>query len=173
MTALLDKFNRHPTYWLAIIVIGLAMEGVALYYQYGLNYGPCILCVHVRAWILAIVLVAVVGLIFRRRRALNAAVHVAMLALAVGLLVTSWKTLGIERGWIMAACEMRAEFPAWLPLHQWFPATFEAWELCGYTPELLFGVTMAEALVVFAAAALVFLVLELVALTRHSRLVAG
>ena len=167
MLAACNKLNRHALYWIGIVVIGLAMEGVALYYQYGLNYGPCILCVHVRAWVLAIVLVAAVGLFFRRHRLSNGIAHGLMLALAVGLLLTSWETLAIERGWTEAACEMKDEFPAWLPLHTWFPSTFQAWELCGYTPELLFGITMAEGLVVIAAVAILLLLLQLVALVTH------
>ncbi len=162
----LDRLNRHWLYWLAIAALGLAMEGVALYYQYGLNYGPCILCVQVRAWVLGIVLVAFAGLFVRRRRALNATAHALMLALSVGLLISSWETLSIERGWVEAGCEMQAEFPAWLPLHQWLPQAFEAWELCGYTPELAFGITMAEGLVALAAAGIVLLLLQLLTLAR-------
>ncbi|MDH3971388.1 MAG: disulfide bond formation protein B, partial [Gammaproteobacteria bacterium] len=40
--------------------------------------------------------------------------------------------------------------PSWFALDQWFPAMFKVWEACGYTPELLFGVTMAEALLVLS-----------------------
>jgi disulfide bond formation protein DsbB len=38
-----------------------------------------------------------------------------------------------------------------LALQEWFPALFKVWEACGYTPELLFGITMAEALLVMSA----------------------
>lgn len=164
---LLGRINRHWLYWLAIAALGLAMEGVALYYQYGLNYGPCILCVQVRAWVLGIVLVALAGVFVRRQRLPNAIAHALMLALAVGLSMTSWETLSVERGWAEASCEMQAEFPPWLPLHQWLPQAFEAWELCGYTPELAFGVTMAEGLVGLGAAAVLLLALQLLALARR------
>jgi hypothetical protein len=32
---------------------------------------------------------------------------------------------------------------------------FEAWELCGYTPEILLGITMAETLIAVAVVTLV------------------
>ena len=41
--------------------------------------------------------------------------------------------------------------PKWLALEEWFPSMFKVWEACGYTPELLFGITMAEALLVMSA----------------------
>lgn len=164
--ARLGRMSEHPLYWLAVVAVGLTMEGIALYYQYGLNYGPCILCVHVRAWILGMVLVATAAVFFRKRRIVAMAAHVLLLALAVGLLSTSWETLGIERGWVFGSCELKAEFPTWLPLHGWFPAAFEAWELCGYTPELLFGVTMAEGLVAVATLTILFMALQLLVIWR-------
>lgn len=119
-----------------------------------------------RAWILGIVLVALGAAFFRKRRIVTIVAHALVLTLAVGLLATSWETLGIERGWVFGSCELQAEFPAWLPLHEWFPQVFEAWELCGYTPEPLFGVTMAEALVAVAALTVLFMVLQLLAIRR-------
>jgi disulfide bond formation protein DsbB len=159
MLVSLRRFYRHPFYWLAIILTGLGMESVALYYQYGLDYGPCILCTHIRAWTLAIVLVAAIGLVGRLRRAFNALSHLVMLGLGSGLLYSSWQTLGIERGFIEGSCDFDAGYPSWLPLNEWWPAVFEPWELCGYTPDLLFGVTMAEALVVVAVLAIINFVL--------------
>lgn len=148
---------RHPLYWLGIILTGVSMESVALYYQYGLDYGPCILCSHIRAWILGGVLVAVVGLIGRRNRTVNGVAHLAMLGLAGGLSYSSYQTLGIERGWFEGSCDFSSGYPDWFPLHEWLPAVFEPWELCGYTPDLLFGVTMAEALTVVSVLAVAFL----------------
>jgi disulfide bond formation protein DsbB len=40
--------------------------------------------------------------------------------------------------------------PSWLALDSWFPAVFQVQTTCGYTPELLFGISMAEALIVFS-----------------------
>jgi disulfide bond formation protein DsbB len=45
---------------------------------------------------------------------------------------------------------MDSGLPGWFALDVWFPKLFKVWEPCGYTPELLFGVTMAEGLVLFS-----------------------
>jgi disulfide bond formation protein DsbB len=73
-----------------------------------------------------------------------------MALLMGGMLERSWQLLGTERGWIFGSCNMDAGLPAWFALDRWFPAVFEVKDACGYTPELLFGVTMAEALLLFS-----------------------
>ena len=137
-------------YWLAVIVLGLCMEAVALFYQYALDYGPCVLCIHVRIWTLGIVLVALVTLLVRRVWSLCAIGHALIAIIAAALLERSWRLLGTERGTILGDCSMESGLPTWLALDQWFPSLFGIWEACGYTPKLLFGVTMAEALLVFS-----------------------
>ncbi|MEM9302251.1 MAG: disulfide bond formation protein B [Pseudomonadota bacterium] len=160
---LLDRIQRHAAYWLALAAFGLMLEGVALYYQYGLDYGPCILCTHARAWILGTAIVALLAIPVRGHRAGRLAAHGLIGGLVVGLTRTSWETLGVERGWIEGSCTFDDGYPSWLPLHEWLPSVFEAWELCGYTPELLFGVTMAEGLMVGSVLALAYLVAALAA----------
>ena len=70
-----------------------------------------------------------------------------------------------ERGTIFATCKMSAGLPDWFALDVWFPSVFQVWESCGETPELLFGITMAEGLMVFGVVmSLVSAVLALVAI---------
>ena len=147
----LTKLSRSSACWVALIVMGIAMEAVALFYQYGLDYGPCVLCIHVRIWVMAIILVAILGLCLNKYPIIRSASHFGILLSSIGLFERSWKTLGVERGWIVEACSMDSGLPSWFALDKWIPHMFEPWEPCGYTPELLFGITMAEGLVLFAA----------------------
>ncbi len=141
-------------YWLAILVTGLSMDAVALYYQYALDYYPCVLCIHVRIWVLGFVLAALLALFVRGFRYLRTLMHGLTVVLSIGLLERAWLLLGIERGSVEGSCNFESGLPAWFALDQWFPALFKVWEACGYTPELLFGITMAESLVLLGAAAL-------------------
>ena len=59
----------------------------------------------------------------------------------------------MERGFIPTSCGMDAGLPAWFAIERWLPALFESRGLCGYTPKLWFGVSMAEALIVTSVAA--------------------
>lgn len=163
MLSSLATIGRSSWYWLAIIVTGLAMESVALFYQYGLDYGPCVLCIHIRIWVMAFVLLAILALLLRHNRTLLISAHILSVIAAAGLLERSWMTFAVERNLVDGSCSMSTGLPAWFALDQWFPAVFEAWELCGWTPELLFGITMAEGLLVMAAGALVITVLVAIA----------
>jgi len=141
-------------YWLAILATGLSLEAVALYYQYALDYYPCVLCIHVRIWVLGFVLAAMLALFVRSFRYLRTLMHGLTVVLSLGLLERAWMLLGIERGTVEGSCSFESGLPAWFALDQWFPALFKVWEACGYTPELLFGITMAESLVLLGAATL-------------------
>lgn len=166
----LIRFSASAWYWLGLIAFGLSMEGVALYYQYALDYGPCVLCIHVRLWLLAMMAVALPALWLRSIGWLNAVLHAGVAGLMVGMLQTSQQLLGTERGTIFGSCNFDAGLPSWFALDKWFPAVFGVKEACGYTPELLFGVTMAEALVVLSyaliALAVFMMLLSLAGLRR-------
>ncbi len=153
--------------WLGVLVVGLAMEGGALFYQYVLDYWPCVLCIHVRIWVLGLILVSLLGLWLRRNRGLLVTGYLLVAGIGAGLLERSWQLLGVERGTIEGTCSMESGLPAWFALDNWFPKLFKPLEPCGYTPELLFGVTMAEALIVISVAlVLVGLVLLVATLMR-------
>ncbi|MBN0988590.1 disulfide bond formation protein B [Amphritea pacifica] len=166
MLNILNCFFRSPWYWLTMIVAGVAMEGVALYYQYVLNYGPCVLCIHVRIWVLAFILLGVLGLLCHNSRPLSILISLLTVVAAVGLTERSWMTFAIERNLIEGSCTMGTGLPDWFALDRWLPAIFEPWELCGWTPELMFGITMAEALLVTSALAVIGTLLATLALYK-------
>lgn len=156
---MLEKLNllaRSRLYWLALIVLGISQETIALIYQHAWGDLPCALCIHVRLWIACFILLAMAALLVRRFRLLRTAAHALNTLIMVGLLERSWVLLGTERGTVMASCDFDLGLPAWLALDKWLPAVFEVQTTCGYTPELLFGITMAEGLVVMSAALALF-----------------
>lgn len=153
MLNLFARLNHTPLFWLALLTLCACTEAVALFYQYQLDYGPCVLCVQIRAWIAGLMLVMATLLLVRHtpRRVVTLA-NLLLLLLASGFVYSAYITLGIERGFVDGSCSLQQPFPSWLPLHTWLPVLFEPWETCGYTPELLFGISMAEGLIVFALA---------------------
>lgn len=150
MTKLLN-FGRQPLYWLGMLALGAGMEATALVYQHLLDYPPCVMCIHVRIWVVVMMLVAVIGLLLCRRRVWCALAHLLMGGVMLGLLERAWQLLGTERGFIISTCGFDLGLPAWLALDRWLPAVFEVQTTCGYTPELLFGITTAEMLLVISA----------------------
>jgi len=138
------------SYWLGLIILSLCFEAVALFYQYGLEYYPCVLCIHARIWVLGIMLVAIFAFLNYKNSISLLLSKIAMTLIMAGLFERSYQLLGTERGFIDGSCSMDSGLPSWFALDEWFPLMFQVWEPCGYTPELLFGVTMAEALIVIS-----------------------
>lgn len=150
--------GRHKYYWLGLLLLGLAMEIGALIYQYALDYPPCVLCIQVRLWVLAMILVAALGLLVYRRVYWNFFSHILMLGVMAAILDRAWDLLGTERGFMVASCDFNLGLPTWFAPDKWLPSIFEVQASCGYTPELLFGVTMAEFLLVISV---LFVILSL------------
>jgi len=147
----LAKIGKSSLYWLALALIGLSSEVVALFYQYVLEEMPCVLCIQVRLWVMALIMVALLVLVLRRLRFMSVAGHLLTVVIAAGLLERSYQLLGTERGFVFGECGFALGLPDWFTPDKWFPLLFEVQTSCGYTPELLFGITMAEALVVASA----------------------
>jgi disulfide bond formation protein DsbB len=159
MLTALAKVAAGAWYWVALLVFALALETTALIYQYVLEYGPCVLCIHVRIWVVGLALVAALALAMRRVWPARLVVQLATVAVLAGLVERARLLLAVERGSIPGECSFDLGLPAWLPLDQWFPLMFQVHEACGITPPLPFGVTMAEALL---PVSVVLLVLNLV-----------
>ena len=148
MLDMLAKIGKSSLYWLALALIGLSFEAVALFYQYVLEEMPCVMCIQVRLWVMALIMVALLVLLLRRLRFMPVAGHLLTVVIAAGLLERSYQLLGTERGFVFGECGFDLGLPDWFTPDVWFPALFEVQTTCGYTPELLFGITMAEALIV-------------------------
>jgi len=155
MSDLLTRWSHGRGWWLLLLLLGLGLEATALYYQYGLDEPPCVLCIHVRIGVLLMMLAALIGLLGAGRQA-----HLLNLPVQAWLIERSWQLLAIERGWSFGECDMLLGTPDWLPLDRWFPLIFEVKTACGYTPLLPGGVSMAEALMgLFSLLGLVSLLL--------------
>lgn len=169
---MLDKLaciGRSAWYWLALVLFGVSSEAVALYYQYGLDEWPCVLCIQMRLWVVLLIMVALPVLLLRRFRFAVVAGHLLVLVTAAGMLERSYVLLGTERGFVIGDCGFDLGLPSWFSPDQWLPAMFEVQTSCGYTPELLFGITMAEALIVTSAVLLLATVVLGVAVLLRPR----
>jgi disulfide bond formation protein DsbB len=174
---MLDKMasiGSSSLYWLALVVTGLSFEAVALFYQYVLEEMPCALCIQVRLWVMALIIVSLLVLLLRRVKFIHVPGHLLTVVIAAGLLERSYQLLGTERGFAVGDCGFDLGLPAWFTPDQWFPAMFQVETSCGYTPELLFGITMAEALMVVSSIfILVSVGMAIAAITRLRRVVAS
>lgn len=154
MLELIRQFSQSKLYWILLITLGLSLEAAALYYQYVLDEWPCVLCIHIRVWISGFIVLAVLALLVGRNRWLTRGLHLVNTVIMAGFVERSWQTLAVERGWVFGDCDMESGLPSWFALDKWFPAIFEVQTACGYTPLILFNITMAEVLMVVSSSLL-------------------
>ncbi|MDH5446931.1 MAG: disulfide bond formation protein B [Gammaproteobacteria bacterium] len=147
--------SKSRLYWFLLMAGGLLLEATALFYQYILKYDPCVLCIHVRIIVMWIIIVSIIALAGRRFRGVLLIFHLLITGLFAFLLERSYMLLGVERGFVTGSCGFDSGLPTWFAVDKWFPFMFKIWEACGYTPVLLFGITMAEALIVMSAGLLI------------------
>ena len=155
MQSLLINLSSQRRYWALLILVGIALEAGALYYQYVLDEWPCVLCIQVRILVVAFVLIGVLAIFCTGSMPAMRFFH-GLNSLVMGWLVErSWQTLAVERGWVFGDCTMDLGMPTWFALDSWLPSVFEVQASCGYTPILLLGITMAEALLVISVVLLI------------------
>ena len=150
MKAFLVDFAASRLYWAGLALFGIALEAGALYFQYVRDQWPCVLCIHVRIWVLAFVLIALLAVFFTRSRIATRLFHGLTTLVMLALVERSWQVLAVERGWTFGECDMDLGMPSWFALDEWLPAVFEVQTSCGYSPLLAFNITMAESLMVLS-----------------------
>ena len=146
----LQNIAQSRWYWLLGVVTGISFLSVALYYQYVLGELPCLICIQIRLWMSLLIVVSFAGLLLRSNRVGNIFSNLATVLIAIGLVERSYVLLGTERGFVFGDCGFELGLPAWFAIDTWLPSVYRVETACGYTPELAFGITMAEALMVFS-----------------------
>ncbi len=152
----LEQLSRARILWFGLALLSLAFLTVALFYQYVLDEWPCVLCIQVRLWISLLLLTSLFAWLLIPRVWVQWLASGLMLLTAIGLTERSYLLLGTERGFVFRNCGFDLGLPGGIPLDQWLPWLFRVDASCGYTPQLLFGITMAEALMVFSVLFTVF-----------------
>ena len=147
MLTLAAKICRTTGYWFLLFLFAISLELIALYFQYQLGYGPCVLCVEIRAIVLGVALISLLGMLVCRYRVLANLMNIGLIGIGAFMYLKSDLLLKIENNEIESVCGFKPDFPQWLPLDIWLPSVFEAWEACGYTPEMWVDITMAQALI--------------------------
>lgn len=82
-------------WWLTLCASALSIV-VTLYFQYALDEGPCALCIHVRIYMVGLMLVGIAGLLLQARR-MRLILHWLCAGLCVGLTLTSWELYGVKK----------------------------------------------------------------------------
>jgi disulfide bond formation protein DsbB len=142
----LTLFLETKGFWWGVALLGTSLFVAALYWQYALNEEPCQVCIQARLWVVAIALLGVLMSLLPHSRRLYIAGNSLLLLCAVGLGERSFYLYEIENFRGDGSCEFSLGMPDWFAVDRWLPSLFEVRNICSYTPEIAFGVSMAEAL---------------------------
>lgn len=119
---------------LTFLICGLLCGGSvlgALLTQWFLDWQPCVMCVEIRAWlILASACFFIASLLNLNvfHWGLGAIGCLASIAAAI----KGGQLFFLERGWVESFnCSPFANFPNWMPLHEWMPFVFQPQAVCG------------------------------------------
>ena len=127
-----------------------------MYFQYIREEPPCLMCIQVRLLLSLLIFIAVFGLLSRRHPLMNVLANISTVLVALSMSERAYQLLGTERGFVFSDCGFDLGLPAWLALDEWLPWLFRVQTTCGYTPEIVFGITIAESLMVLSILLLVF-----------------
>ena len=142
----LSRFLKSRSYWLTLVLFGIALLSVALYYQYALGDEPCQVCIHARLWVVAFTLIALIMLIAPQITLVRAVGNLGVLTAAAGLFERARYLYRLENGIGDGSCQFQLGMPDWFAVDRWMPWLFEVRNLCSFTPEMLLGLSMAETL---------------------------
>ena len=142
----LSRFLRSRWYWLTLVLFGIALLSVALYYQYALGDEPCQVCIHARLWVVAFTLIALFMLITPQITLVRVVGSLGVLTAGAGLFERARYLYRLENGIGDGSCQFQLGMPDWFSVDRWMPWLFEVRNLCSFTPEMLFGLSMAETL---------------------------
>jgi disulfide bond formation protein DsbB len=151
LTNVMTQLSAMRSLWWAMLVLGGGMFAAALYWQYALGDDPCQVCIQARLWAVAIALIGALMLVLPSNLGTNLGGLVLLLVSSVGLGERSYYLYEIENFRGDGSCQFTLGMPNWFAVDRWFPALFEVRNICSYTPEIAFGVSMAEALLGISA----------------------
>lgn len=153
--------STHRGGWILLLISGLVLESVALFFQYGMNLSPCVMCVYERVALFGIILSAIVGLIEPKCFITRTLALIIGIISAVKGVLLSVKHVDYQLNpapWNQ--CSYMAEFPQVLPLDKWFPLIFKPYGICSEISWTFLGFSMPQWLIiVFTSYCLVFILL--------------
>ena len=132
--------NRVSTTKASLIMAGLGVLMLAFAFgsQHLYDFQPCTMCIEIRFWISAAIIVALASAIlgFLTRWGSRIA-QMATVGLYAASAVEAIRLSMIEKGYLFSGCTPFTFYQEYLPLESWWPSMFEVQGLCG-NPVMLF-----------------------------------
>ena len=160
MIRLFSQLADKKSAWFFLFFSALALQAVALYFQYGMNLQPCIMCIYQRTAMYGILLAGLIVLI--KNNVFTRVIGFAGWAVSAGwgfIIAREHVEILNAKNPFFASCEIVPNFPSFMPLHEWLPAIFAAKGSCTEDSWQFMSMGMADWMsVIFAAYFVVFII---------------
>ncbi|WP_018984729.1 disulfide bond formation protein DsbB [Salinimonas chungwhensis] len=160
MIHFISQMADRKSAWFILFLSALALQIVALYFQYGMGLEPCIMCIYQRTAVYGILLSALLVLLKNNgvTRLLGFAGWVVSAGWGLLIALEHIEILNAKNPFF-ASCEIVPNFPTFMPLHEWLPTIFAAKGDCTENSWQFLAMGMAEWMrVIFAAYLIVFVI---------------
>lgn len=140
------------TGWFLLLFSALVLEAIALYFQYGMDLAPCVMCIYERVALFGIVFAGILGFIAPKRwffRLLGLFVGLGSAVKGMALAIKHVDYQVNPAPWNQ--CTYLAEFPSSFPLDKWFPLLFNPSGSCSEVTWQFLTLSMAQWIVVIFA----------------------
>lgn len=138
--------------WGLLFSSAFVLEMVALFFQYGMDLKPCIMCIYQRTAVFGVMFAALVPLL--KNNVITRLVGFVGWAISAiwGLLIAiEHVDIQTAANPFFVTCEIVPNFPAFMPLHHWLPNIFAATGDCGNIDWQLAGMSMPQWMIVIFA----------------------
>lgn len=165
VTSMFSKLAHWPEQrlpWLLLAGIAFILEAAALFFQYAMDLGPCVMCIYQRTAMLGLLFAGIAGAI-KPQNVFARSIGFALWAISAiwGYLIAA-EHIAMQNNtdpFAFAGCAFEPNFPEFLPLHQWMPWFFEVTGDCGNISWQFLGLSMPGWMqVIFAIATTVLLI---------------
>ncbi|PJG85782.1 disulfide bond formation protein DsbB [Conservatibacter flavescens] len=170
MLKMLKALSVQRTGWFLLVLSGVLLELTALYFQYGMQLQPCVMCIYERVALFGIIVAGLIGMIAPRFFIIRFFALIIGLACAIKGVLLALTHVDYQMNpapW--KQCSIFAEFPETLPLDKWLPVLFQPTGSCSEISWEFLGITMAQWLVVIFAFYSLLLLLVLISQVHKSR----
>lgn len=155
--------------WLLLAFSALALESIALYFQYGMGLEPCVMCVYQRAAVFGLIVAGAIGAVNPQFVLIRITATITWLVSAIWGLIIANEHVQMQNpdNFLLAmSCDIYPNFPSWFAIHQWLPGIFEARGTCDSIDWLFLGSSMPAwmsiTFAIYSAIAIAVLLIRLV-----------
>ena len=138
--------------WGLLFASALILELVALFFQYGMDLQPCVMCIYQRTAVFGVMFAALIPLL--KNNLITRLIGYAAWAVSGiwGLLIAiEHVDIQTAANPFFATCEIVPNFPVFMPLHHWLPNIFAATGDCGNIDWVFLGMSMPQWMIVIFA----------------------